>query len=251
MSALYSALSSLRCSVAPTTALSSERMPALSAAISSVRLTMAPSISPMAVTESESESSNSFFLSSDSSSLDSQYSFLLSSPVCSAFRLPTISSIMTRTFSKPTFLPCRARASKSSSGRFRRLAAAWIFCNAWALSAEAETWICMKLALALGKVFLKRSKAESSLRTLIVSPMATSSSARVFLTASHSAAFVEQPASNSALNFWSCASVSFVSSRSPATAAISTPRVPTRSILSSICCCNMDSSLFLATMSPS
>mmetsp|Transcript_90746 Transcript_90746/g.235346 ORF Transcript_90746/g.235346 Transcript_90746/m.235346 type:complete len:211 (+) Transcript_90746:808-1440(+) len=203
MSSLWSAFSAFRCSVASATDLSNALIPASRSAISWAKVSMAPSISSMADSESETDCDNAFFLSSDWSNCAPQYSFFASSPCCSFFKFATIWSIILITLSKPTFLPRSANAMRSSPGLPGiRVAIARISFNADSLRAFLAACTCTKLlALALGNVFLKRSSASSSLRTLIVSAKATSSSALFFLTSSHSCVFVAQPSSNSFLNF--------------------------------------------------
>mmetsp|Transcript_118872 Transcript_118872/g.233493 ORF Transcript_118872/g.233493 Transcript_118872/m.233493 type:complete len:201 (+) Transcript_118872:163-765(+) len=164
-----------------------------------------------------------------------------------------MSSIILITFSNPEVLPFNASSMRSRPGETRPLlaTAARIIFNAlarWAVT-DAESWT--KLELAPGNVPLKSSKESSSLSTLIVSARANSSSARVFLTSSHSASLVEQPASNSCLNLVSSSSASFVSSTSLAISARRTPRLPTRVILSSICACNEATSFCFAARSSS
>mmetsp|Transcript_126452 Transcript_126452/g.366078 ORF Transcript_126452/g.366078 Transcript_126452/m.366078 type:complete len:264 (-) Transcript_126452:662-1453(-) len=227
-------------------------MPASNAFNSSANVARAPVISSMAVSESLIESSKLFRLSSDSSNCVLQYSFFCSSDACSFFKFETIVSIMDNTFSKPAVLPVSANARRSNWGLFVWRADSRRIFAACRLSDSKEAVTCTKLlALALGKVFLNISKASSSLRTLIVSESASNSSARVFLTSSHSCSFVAQPCSNSALNFWSAARACSVSSRSLDASASSTPKLPTRVILSSICACNVSTSFFLAAVSSS
>mmetsp|Transcript_49418 Transcript_49418/g.137299 ORF Transcript_49418/g.137299 Transcript_49418/m.137299 type:complete len:252 (-) Transcript_49418:75-830(-) len=251
MSSLYSAFSAWRCSVASATALSSSLMPVSNAAISAASCSMEPFSSSMAVSESLTDNSNDFFLSSDSSNEASQYSFLPSSPSCSFLRLTTSSSINAMTFSKPAALPFSARAMRSSAGARDLCAAARRIWSARALCDLAVTVTCTKLALAPGKVFLNKSRASSSLRTLMVSASASSSSARVFLTTSHSCVFVAQPSSSSCLNFLSASSACLVSSKSLAVSASSTPSSPTRVILLSICAWSVSTSFFFAAISSS
>mmetsp|Transcript_18417 Transcript_18417/g.43283 ORF Transcript_18417/g.43283 Transcript_18417/m.43283 type:complete len:241 (-) Transcript_18417:756-1478(-) len=238
--------------VASATDLSRALMPASKAAISSASVAKDPSISAIAVSESEIDNSNSFFLSSELSNLDKQYSFLLSSADCSFLRFATISSIIEITLSKPIFLPLRANSMRSSAGcgadpRFAALSAA----SACARCVAAVTSTCTKLALAEGSVFLKSSNASSSLRTLMVSASAANSSVRKRTTSSHSFVFVSQPYFNSAKNLVSAASDSFVSSRSFSISAFSVPRAPTRSSLSSICPLSAATSFFFAAIKPS
>mmetsp|Transcript_118869 Transcript_118869/g.233480 ORF Transcript_118869/g.233480 Transcript_118869/m.233480 type:complete len:225 (-) Transcript_118869:735-1409(-) len=224
-------------------------MPASRAAISSARVLMAPSISSMAVSESLIDCSSCLRLSSDWSNCVLQYCCFWSSSFCSAFKFSTISSIMASTLPKPPFLPLSAKAIRSSSGRrddsLRRSASARERCEA------LVTCTCTKLALALGNVFLKISRASSSFRTLMVSASASNSSARVFLISSHSWVFVAHPCSSSCLNFLSASKACFVSSTSLLISADCTPSSPIRVILSSICACRVATSFFFAAMRPS
>merc|ERR1719510_2827627 len=100
-------------------------------------------------------------------------------------------------------------------------------CMAFDRIVSKLTLVCTKLAaLALGKVFLKRSKASSSLRTLIVSANATNSSARVLDLSSHSAVFVAQLFSRFAKNSLSAISAASVSVKSSFISTISMPSSP-------------------------
>mmetsp|Transcript_17220 Transcript_17220/g.53922 ORF Transcript_17220/g.53922 Transcript_17220/m.53922 type:complete len:206 (-) Transcript_17220:787-1404(-) len=185
--------------------------------------------------------SSSFFLSSIWSNWIAQYSFLASSSDCSFFSTSTMSSHILMTLSKVPWLmalrPLRASTRKSKP------ACPWApaFCRALRTIANARTRneaalasTCTKLALALGRVFLKSSRASSSLSTLMVSARATSSSARVFCRASHSAVFVEQLFSSPARNFLSSAKEAAVSERSSFSWTIFTPNSPTCSVLVSM-----------------
>mmetsp|Transcript_124056 Transcript_124056/g.347412 ORF Transcript_124056/g.347412 Transcript_124056/m.347412 type:complete len:267 (+) Transcript_124056:136-936(+) len=227
-------------------------MPASSDLMSSTRVAIVPSISSMASSESEMDCSKPFFLSSVRSSCLSQYSFFASSSTCSFFKVFSMSSIILMTFSKPIFLPFNAIAMRSSCGRVMELAAAALEMMARACPAAVARLSvpsCTKLALpALGNVFLKRSRASSSFNTLMVSAIATSSSARVFLISSHSAVLVLQLVSSSIWNFVSASSAALVSSKSFAMPAICTPISPTRIISSSICLERVSTSLFFAAI---
>merc|ERR1719223_1134303 len=86
--------------------------------------------------------------------------------------------------------------------------------------------VCIRLALPLGSVFLKRSRASSSFKTLMVSARATNASARIFDLSSHSLVFVAHPFSNSAKNFLSAARAFAVSSTSSFMSTISMPVSP-------------------------
>mmetsp|Transcript_24694 Transcript_24694/g.69105 ORF Transcript_24694/g.69105 Transcript_24694/m.69105 type:complete len:208 (+) Transcript_24694:842-1465(+) len=172
--------------------------------------------------------SRDFFLSSEVSSSVLQYSFLLSSSSCSFFRVATISSIMAMTFSKPIFLPLSAYSIKATM-ELPEPALADACCKiarARDRTDAALMRISTKLALAPGSVFLNNSRASSSLRILMVSASASSSSARTLQRASHSAVFVAHPFSSSARNFSSCAFDSAVSSLSFFISAMDTASSP-------------------------
>mmetsp|Transcript_72343 Transcript_72343/g.156400 ORF Transcript_72343/g.156400 Transcript_72343/m.156400 type:complete len:293 (-) Transcript_72343:462-1340(-) len=245
----YSLCSSLRCSVASATDLSSSEMPFCRAAISSSRVLMLSVAVAMAVSLSEMRRSSAFFSSSVLSNCAAQYTFLLSSSVCSVFRVTTISSIILMTLSKPIFLPDRASMMMSSFGLLRL--AFWI--AAMAASALERmslelTCTCTKLALELGMVFLKRSRASSSFRILMVSASATSSSARSFSRSAISAAFEPQLVLSSAWNFLSSISPFAASERPALRLTISTPSSPSCFVLDSIAAVRADSSLVLAAI---
>merc|ERR1719329_2032288 len=105
--------------------------------------------SVMAASRSDTVFSNAFFLSSARSNCTSQYSFLLLSSCCSFFNSATKSSIMPMTFSKPIFLPRRAREMKSSSGR--RLLLRW---HSW-IKARASAFMDVLIEeLLLGSAVL-------------------------------------------------------------------------------------------------
>mmetsp|Transcript_64485 Transcript_64485/g.199954 ORF Transcript_64485/g.199954 Transcript_64485/m.199954 type:complete len:235 (+) Transcript_64485:901-1605(+) len=168
------------------------------------------------------------------SSLDSQYAFFSSSSVCSFASKASMSSIMPRIFSKLTFCPWRANASRSRRASFVALLlrTAPKACKAFLLRCLSVSTVCNREAL--GKVFLKSSKASSSFSILMVSANATSSSARVFFTASHSFSLVVQLFSRFARKPWSSARDLEVSSKSSFNVAISTPNSAMRWVLSSI-----------------
>mmetsp|Transcript_93044 Transcript_93044/g.240881 ORF Transcript_93044/g.240881 Transcript_93044/m.240881 type:complete len:296 (-) Transcript_93044:451-1338(-) len=177
--------------------------------------------------------SNSFFLSSASSSLASQKAFLSSSVPCSFPSSATISSIMLSTLSKLTFFPRRAKATRSKR-------VSWP-CPRWA--ARRTLKACCRTSLprificsndGLGSVFLNKSKASSSFRSLMVSAIANNSSARVFCTTSNSSFFVAQFFSKSARNFLSSSYEAEVSSKSSRKVSISTPTFPRRAVFPSM-----------------
>mmetsp|Transcript_36552 Transcript_36552/g.79779 ORF Transcript_36552/g.79779 Transcript_36552/m.79779 type:complete len:236 (+) Transcript_36552:774-1481(+) len=234
MSSSKVSCSAFRCSVASATDLSIALIPVSTASIS-VESKATPSCAlAMAASESESERSRTFFLSSAKSSCLPQYSFLWSSSTCSFLRFFTMPSIMAVTFSKPACLPCSAITRRSRRLRSpvhapanlraapRATTKARIRC-ARALSPRT----CTKLTLEAGKVFLKSSRASSSLRTLMVSAKAVSSSERTFTLSSHSEAFVAQPFSSSAWNFWSSSNAASVLERLFFICSIATPNSPT------------------------
>merc|ERR1712008_302035 len=180
----------------------------------------------IAVSRSEIECSNPFFLSSAKSNSFHQYSFFESSSACSTLSVATISSIILMTFSNPIFFPCNARDNNSNCaflGLFCMTCSSSV--NALARKFRADTSICMKLE-ALGKVFLNSSNASSSFSTLMVSAKAANSSARVFTITSHSAFFFSQFSSKFARNFLSSIRASCVSPTSFFICAISTPKSP-------------------------
>mmetsp|Transcript_32680 Transcript_32680/g.64362 ORF Transcript_32680/g.64362 Transcript_32680/m.64362 type:complete len:259 (-) Transcript_32680:390-1166(-) len=124
----------------------------------------------------------------------------------------------------------------------KRVRAAWALCSP----------VCTKaLALALGNVFLNKSRASSSFSTLIVSAMATSSSARVFDRSSHSAFFSAQLLSRPARNFLSSSNAACVSDRSSSICTMATPMLPMDSVFASIACDNASTSFFFADIRPS
>mmetsp|Transcript_36318 Transcript_36318/g.82606 ORF Transcript_36318/g.82606 Transcript_36318/m.82606 type:complete len:224 (+) Transcript_36318:853-1524(+) len=223
-------------------------MPCSKAATSSVRVAIVPLASSMALFRSEAAKSSSFLESSFLSISDSQYAFFWSSLACSSPSKATMSSIMVRTFSKLTFLPRRASTKKSSLGSLI-CALALRACNARCLTSFplARVW----MNDGLGSVPLKSSRASSSLRILIVSAMATCSSARVVCTTSHSCLFFSQFESRSARNFLSSARDLVVSSKSSFSASIFRPAWPWRPSLASIACVVLPISFFLAATSDS
>mmetsp|Transcript_74283 Transcript_74283/g.215254 ORF Transcript_74283/g.215254 Transcript_74283/m.215254 type:complete len:234 (+) Transcript_74283:3353-4054(+) len=228
-------------------------MPFSRAAISSVSVAMASFAVAMALSSSEMERCKVFFWSSVVSNCSAQYSFLSSSSLCSVLRTPIMSSTILMTFSKPPwfsdFLPASVSINKSR-------AACWLLgAAARALTStsmarlrcfEAPEANCTKLELAEGSVFLKRSNASSSLRTLIVSASATSSSARVLERSSHSAVFVAQLSSNPFRNFWSAKSAAWVSVKSSFICTMLTPNSPICVVFASMAAPRASTSLLLA-----
>mmetsp|Transcript_50329 Transcript_50329/g.109355 ORF Transcript_50329/g.109355 Transcript_50329/m.109355 type:complete len:214 (-) Transcript_50329:376-1017(-) len=141
-----------------------------------------------------------------------------------------MSSIIFSTLSKLTFLPLRAREMRS-----RRVS--------WCLEAErarrAIFFTCWDVTLvwsreAEGSVFLKTSRASSSLRILIVSERATSSSPRVVFTTAYSSSLVLQSDARFARNFWSSMRDASVSVRSSFMCTISTLSSPERAVFFSM-----------------
>mmetsp|Transcript_13306 Transcript_13306/g.36006 ORF Transcript_13306/g.36006 Transcript_13306/m.36006 type:complete len:264 (+) Transcript_13306:900-1691(+) len=201
---------------------------------------------------SSSAFSAAFFLSSAASNSTAQYSFFVSSSTCSFCNISTMSSISLSTFVNSTFLPDSAKAMRSILARCRSAA-----CRRALLTADCAlrrmafelTWICTKLlALADGRVFLKSSSASSSLRVLIVSEIASSSSLRVFCLSAHSADLVEQPFSSSFANAWSSVRESAVSAKSAFISTTATLSSPIFLVLDSMEDVSASSSLFLATI---
>merc|ERR1719436_1524425 len=193
-------------------------MAATKAAISSVRVTMPSCAASIADWVWDSFRSKAFFLSSELSNSVRQYCFLLSSATCSSFNKATISSIILITFPNPDeviFFPVSANARNSNRARPRGdcCAAFLTKARAFACIDWALTLTCTKLELALGRVFLKSSNASSSLRILIVSAKASSSSERVLERSSHSCVLVAQLFSKSARNFLSSNNAASVSGK--------------------------------------
>mmetsp|Transcript_84053 Transcript_84053/g.235508 ORF Transcript_84053/g.235508 Transcript_84053/m.235508 type:complete len:270 (+) Transcript_84053:789-1598(+) len=255
MRSLKSAFSSLRFSVASATAESKALMPFSNAAISSVSWAMDSSAAAMAASRSDTFRSSSFFLSSLVSSVVTQYSFFVSSSACSVFSDTIISSMSLMTFSKPTFLPWSAKKMVSKRARSETPAKrkpSFNSATARALVLLALTCVCRKLlAPGLGNVALKSSRASSSFKTLIVSAKATNSSARSLQRASHSVFFFSQPSSKFAMNFWSAARASCVSSRSFAFSARAMPSSATRAVFFSMAWLASSFSFVFAAMSSS
>mmetsp|Transcript_56547 Transcript_56547/g.112450 ORF Transcript_56547/g.112450 Transcript_56547/m.112450 type:complete len:218 (-) Transcript_56547:470-1123(-) len=100
----------------------------------------------------------------------------------------------------------------------------------------------------VGNVFLNKSRASSSFRILIVSPIANISSARTLHRWFHSSSFVEQLFAISAKNTWFSPSAFLVSSRSSFNSTISRPSSAHRSVFDSIAFVFASSSLFFAAM---
>mmetsp|Transcript_8806 Transcript_8806/g.25251 ORF Transcript_8806/g.25251 Transcript_8806/m.25251 type:complete len:274 (-) Transcript_8806:565-1386(-) len=203
--------------------------------------------------------SKAFFESSVVSNCVAQYSFLASSSTCSFFNTAIMSSTILMTLSKPpwfkAFLPVSVSTKKSREERWSRGAFACAFdkmstARARVFATPEDT--CIKLELAApGNVFLKRSKASSSLRILMVSDNATNSSARVFFRSSHSAVFVPQLVFNSARNFLSASRVAPASPSSSFISTISKPISPICVVFASIVAERASTSLAFAATSSS
>mmetsp|Transcript_76800 Transcript_76800/g.132864 ORF Transcript_76800/g.132864 Transcript_76800/m.132864 type:complete len:445 (+) Transcript_76800:503-1837(+) len=248
MSSRKSSCSALRWAVASATDLSRLAIPACKSLISAAKVEMLSSVSAIFGSRSEMVPFSTFILSSVLSNCAAQYSFFLSSSSCSVFKVATIASIILITFSKPIFLPWRAKAMKSSRGRtWPNLAMlCWTAASALAFLSVVVLNCTKEEALALGRVFLNKSNASSSFKILIVSATATSSWLRVFWISSHSAAFVAQSDSRLARNFWSAMSAASVSLKSPFIVAISTPSSPTAVVFDSIVLVRAAISFFFA-----
>mmetsp|Transcript_98234 Transcript_98234/g.277788 ORF Transcript_98234/g.277788 Transcript_98234/m.277788 type:complete len:254 (-) Transcript_98234:783-1544(-) len=253
MSSMKASCSPFRNSMASATDLSSALIPACRASMSLFAAVTPSSATAMAASESEMARSMLFFVSSEESNSATQYAFLPLSSFCSFFRMPTISSIMLTTFSKPATLPRKASAMKSSWGRasFDDLRARCTAASARARTEAAVTRTWIKMAAALGRVFLKTSRASSSFRILIVSASAASSSLRSLTTASHSDVFVPQFLVRSAMRFLSSSNVASVSESSSFKVAIATASSPARAIFFSTEAPSAATSFFLAAISPS
>mmetsp|Transcript_42235 Transcript_42235/g.101613 ORF Transcript_42235/g.101613 Transcript_42235/m.101613 type:complete len:257 (+) Transcript_42235:362-1132(+) len=219
-------------------------MPLRSSSISSFSCLMSPSASLMRLDRVPSCCWRAFFWSSVLSSSALQNSIFSSSSACSCLRDAIILSTISKTFSKPCFFP-----RKASNTRFVAVPL-WVFSAAMALARTARSvvWICSKLVE--GRVFLNNSRASSELSILMVSAIATASSARDFLASSWSAPAVLHLASSSARNFSSASLVFLVSSRSPFLFTASTARSPDRAVFSSMASVLAWISLFFACTMP-
>mmetsp|Transcript_81443 Transcript_81443/g.217855 ORF Transcript_81443/g.217855 Transcript_81443/m.217855 type:complete len:325 (+) Transcript_81443:1215-2189(+) len=137
-------------------------------------------------------------------------------------------SIILSTSSKPCFLPWMAINTKSTltPPRPRRAAIA-----RFRTSCELS---CTCSKLGLGRDFLNSSKASSLFRSLMVSAIASSSSARVFLISSYSAACDLQVFSNSSKYPSSSSTALVVAFKSLLSVAILTANSPVRPVFTSI-----------------
>mmetsp|Transcript_86307 Transcript_86307/g.200684 ORF Transcript_86307/g.200684 Transcript_86307/m.200684 type:complete len:234 (-) Transcript_86307:523-1224(-) len=157
-----------------------------------------------------------------------------------------MSSIMPMIFSKLTLRPRSAKTKSSMFTAAARLAGR-LLCSASAARrrrSRAETWVCKREGL--GKVFLKRSRASSSFRILMVSDSARISFMRDFLTSSHSACLVSQLAWRSTRKCWFSASDDLVSPRSSLKVSILMLASPERPSFSSMASVLASASLSLA-----
>mmetsp|Transcript_88331 Transcript_88331/g.253032 ORF Transcript_88331/g.253032 Transcript_88331/m.253032 type:complete len:226 (+) Transcript_88331:782-1459(+) len=209
---LYSEFSALRTSVDSATDLSRALMLAVKDLISSPSWASPPVASSLAFSKLSYSRSNTLCSSSDLSIAVWQYSFFESSSCCSLPSKAVMSSIILRTFSK---LP--DRPANAIMIMFKRVSS-FLPCLAFKASIALRfkirplTWVCS--SAGLGKVFLNNSRASSSLRILIVSARATSSSPLVLDLSSHSAFFVVHEVDMSARNFRSSSKAAVLSSRS-------------------------------------
>mmetsp|Transcript_18589 Transcript_18589/g.48909 ORF Transcript_18589/g.48909 Transcript_18589/m.48909 type:complete len:411 (+) Transcript_18589:1121-2353(+) len=153
-------------------------------------------------------------------------------------------SIMPRTLSKLTFFPriakeMRSRRKSCALPPFRARRA---WCNTSLL--EYCTW----MKLDAGMAFLNKSKASSSLRTLMVSARAMSSSALVFTISSHSPPRLPQSVSKVCRKAASSLRVFLESSRSSAAPTSSMPTSPRRAVFVSTADLRAAISFSLASM---
>mmetsp|Transcript_130435 Transcript_130435/g.254156 ORF Transcript_130435/g.254156 Transcript_130435/m.254156 type:complete len:363 (+) Transcript_130435:819-1907(+) len=231
-------------------------MPASNAAISSPSAAKASLAFEISLSSSLEVRSKDFFLLFVRLNCDVQYSFFSSSACCSFFNSLIIPSQMPTTLSKTPrvidLLPDSAKIKKFHFGWWWRPA----FFRALRTRLKARdcidrvlSTICMKLlAPALGNVFLKRSKASSSLINLMVSAKATSSLALRFDRSRNSTVLVWQFFSKLAKNASSAASALVVSSKSSFIPTNSTPSSPIRFVFSSMEEVRASTSSFLAAL---
>mmetsp|Transcript_76668 Transcript_76668/g.119801 ORF Transcript_76668/g.119801 Transcript_76668/m.119801 type:complete len:297 (+) Transcript_76668:57-947(+) len=228
-----SACSSFLCSVASATCLSRALMPSSSASISEASVAIPSFVSAIDLDKSDTANSNSFALSSVASIVVSQYSFFSSSEICSFLRSATISSIIVNTFSKLTFLPLSASAMRfTRKSPFSPRPACCKATNARFFTDCPFAANCNRAGV--GSVFLNNSSASSSLSSLIVSAIASNSSARTLVLTAHSSSLVLQFFSKSFRKASSSIRLLVVSSRSSFWVTSCTPSSPMRVILLSI-----------------
>mmetsp|Transcript_76666 Transcript_76666/g.119795 ORF Transcript_76666/g.119795 Transcript_76666/m.119795 type:complete len:222 (+) Transcript_76666:827-1492(+) len=221
-------------------------MPSSRAPISEASVAMVSSRSAIALPRSETVSWSSLRSSSFLSIVFSQYSFFSSSATCSLPSNFTISSIITSTLSKLTFLPFNAKEI-----RLMRKSP-FPSCN----MAKARDFIdCPDAANCnsegVGNVFLKSSRLSSSFNNFIVSAIANNSSARTLHRTAHSSSFVLQFFSRSLKKASSSKTDFVVSSRSSFAVTNATPSSPIFVILLSMDFVKALISLVLALMSSS
>mmetsp|Transcript_1896 Transcript_1896/g.4450 ORF Transcript_1896/g.4450 Transcript_1896/m.4450 type:complete len:255 (+) Transcript_1896:776-1540(+) len=251
MSSVNSAFSLFRCIVASSTSLSSSVMPACSVLISSASVAMVSAWSSTDASKSSMLCASPFALSSTLSICFRQYSRLPSSSVCSCASSAIMSSTILITFEKSTFPPCKTSSRNRISGSaavllppFPRRACRAAMARRCTRSRSAAN--CKKLEL--GKAFLKRSSASSSLRILMVSWIATSSCARSFFLSSHSACLLSQFCVRSFRNFWSWIKIASACVRSCFMRTTCTCKSPTRATFFSIDLLKVFTSFLLAAM---
>mmetsp|Transcript_99556 Transcript_99556/g.319539 ORF Transcript_99556/g.319539 Transcript_99556/m.319539 type:complete len:412 (-) Transcript_99556:2-1237(-) len=153
-------------------------------------------------------------------------------------------SIMPTTLSKLTFFPRIAKEMRSrrKSCFLPPFSARRAWCNTSLL--EYCTW----MKLDAGMAFLNKSRASSSLRTLMVSARAMSSSARVFTISSHSPPRAPQSVSKVCRKAASSLRVFLESSRSSAAPTSSMPTSPRRAVFVSTADLRAAISFSLASM---
>mmetsp|Transcript_31253 Transcript_31253/g.49909 ORF Transcript_31253/g.49909 Transcript_31253/m.49909 type:complete len:299 (-) Transcript_31253:673-1569(-) len=229
----FSACSVFLSSVASATCLSSALIPSSSASISEANVAMLSLRSSIAFPRSDTVSSNSFKSSSVLSMVFSQYSFFSSSAVCSLPSSTTMSSIIFKTLSKLTFLPLSASAMRfTRKSPFSPRPACCKATNARFFTDCPFAANCNRAGV--GSVFLNNSSASSSLSSLIVSAIASNSSARTLVLTAHSSSLVLQFFSKSFRKASSSIRLLVVSSRSSFWVTSCTPSSPMRVILLSI-----------------
>mmetsp|Transcript_108465 Transcript_108465/g.280467 ORF Transcript_108465/g.280467 Transcript_108465/m.280467 type:complete len:223 (-) Transcript_108465:248-916(-) len=177
---------------------------------SSFKVAIALSASEMALINRLLRLSNALVSPSALSNSFLQYSFLLSSSACCLSNCLTNLSIISASLLKLVFLPRIAKEIKSKRGSL--CLSAPKTCLACRTTSLLDTCTCS--SDVLGRAFLKRSKASSSFKILIVCASAKSSSERVLDRTSHSPFLVAQFLSKSARNAVFLPKPFFVSSKS-------------------------------------
>mmetsp|Transcript_89825 Transcript_89825/g.175807 ORF Transcript_89825/g.175807 Transcript_89825/m.175807 type:complete len:202 (-) Transcript_89825:245-850(-) len=199
------------------------------------------------------------FISSSALSNDvSQYCFFSSSSACSLPKSSTISSIIFTILSK--FAPLRPFSAsinkfiRESPARLRPARsvarARWRSCFARVATCRKDGTLLCESA-GLGNVFLNSSSASSSFKSLIVSAIARSSSARSFWWLSQTLRFSSQSPSICWRSFSFASSDFDVSSMSSSSSTISRPFLPRRAVLDSIASPWASISLVFAALRPS